>query len=79
MSNSSKHTSMTNMLELRGRINLRFKAALAEEQHAYDLMLDQSDEQLTERSRIDYLLALGKQEAFESIMTLIDNFSYGSA
>ena len=78
MNNDLKHTSTIDIFELRERINIRFKAALAEEQRAYNSMFDEC-EQRAERNRIDYLLALGKQEAFESIMTLIDNCSYESA
>ena len=73
MNNNSKLTSSIDMLELRERVNIRFKAAHAEEKRAFCSMFDESG-QRAERSRIDYLLALGKQEAFESILTLIDSF-----
>ena len=78
MDDNSKHTSKIDISELKKSINIRFKAARAEEQRAFDRMFDECEHQ-AERGRIDYVLALGKQEAFKSIMKLIDNFSYESA
>ena len=75
MSDNPKFTSKNDISELREKVNIRFKAARAEAQRAFDRMFDDCD-QRAERNRIEYLLALGKQEAFESIMELIDNFLY---
>ena len=78
MSNDLNHTSKIDVSKLKERINIRFKAARAEEERAYTRMNDEW-EQNPEASRVEYVYALGKQAAFESIMMVIDNFSYGSS
>ena len=83
MSDNSKHTSkidisvLSVLSVLRERINAHLKRARAEERHALNSMMEDW-EKYDDAFGIEYVFVMGKQEAFESIMKLIDNFSYSN-
>ena len=81
MSNDLKYTPKNGipvLSELRERISAHLKGAQAEERYALKRIAEDW-ERYDDAYGIEYVFAMGKQEALESIMTLIDDFSYGSA